>query len=194
VGGEFIRAVPRKALALRPRVRGSHGSPGVRAPGRRGGALVRCVAPVVIVSPRVLAGRLASQEMVGRDEHGVRHRDDGFLVAAMRHDAPIAGGEGAFGGPDAGREGGLDQGGAEPAIAMAGALLAEELAVPGEIAEFPNRGGGHKAGADEAVLEQLSDPDRVVDVGFPVGDLGGLAGVGRDTRARLLQDVEHWRQ
>ncbi len=74
---------------------------------------------------------------------------------------------------------------------MAGALLDEELAVPGEIAQFTNRGGWHKAGTDEAVLEELGDPDGVVDVGLAAGDLGDLRGVGQDTSARLLQDVEH---
>jgi hypothetical protein len=40
--------------------------------------------------------------VVRGDEHGVRHGDDGVLVAAMRHDAPVAGGEGACGGADTG--------------------------------------------------------------------------------------------
>ena len=41
------------------------------------------------------------------------------------------------------------------------------------------------------VLDQLSDPDRVVDAGLAAGSLDDLGGVGQETRARLLQDVEH---
>ncbi len=91
----------------------------------------------VDLSPRVRRGHIANDDVAGgldgADEKArKRHGDDGFLVAAMRHDAPIAGGEGACGGPDAGREGGLDQGRAEPAIALAGApgaVLAGTLVV-----------------------------------------------------------------
>lgn len=94
-----------KAVARRVRcIPGSRASP--RRPGRwfedhtvaltlerLDGAAARAfgVAPVVTVSSRLLAGRLASQEVVGRDEHGVGDGGDGLLVAAMRHDVPMAG-------------------------------------------------------------------------------------------------------
>lgn len=107
----------------------------------------------------------------------------------MRHDAPIAGGAGACGGPDAGREGGLDQGRAEPAVALAGALLDEERAVPSGIAEFADRGGRHDAGAEKAVLEQLSDPARVVDGGLAAGALGDLGGRWRGHPCTRRHDV-----
>jgi hypothetical protein len=51
------------------------------------------MAAVVVAAPRILVRGLASQEMVRGDEHGVRHGNDGFLVAAMGHDAPPAGEE-----------------------------------------------------------------------------------------------------
>ena len=61
------------------------------------------------------------------------HGHDGFLVPPVP-DPAIARGEGAGGGADAGGEGGLDQGGPEPAVTVASparAVLARALVVAG---------------------------------------------------------------
>lgn len=42
-----------------------------------------------------------------------------------------------------------------------------------------------RIGADEAVLEQLSDPGAVLHVGLAAGNLGDLGRVGEDTAERL---------
>lgn len=49
-------------------------------------------------------------------------------------------------------------------------------------------GGGTKRG--EAVLEDLGDPDGIIDVGLAAWALGDLDRIGRDAGDRLLQHVE----
>jgi hypothetical protein len=46
------------------------------------------------------------------------------------------------------------------------ALLDEDRAVTGQGTELADGGWRHKAGADEAVFEQLGDPGAVLDVGL----------------------------
>src|SRR5262245_57677225 len=75
-------------------------------------------------------------------------------------DPAIACGEGAGGGADAGGEGGLDRGGAEPAVAMAspaGAMLARALMVAG--AEAGPAGGVLGGGEDAHVRPEFGDED-----------------------------------
>ena len=91
------------------------------------------VTTVVVVGAGVEVRRPERQEVVDGDEHGVGHRDDGLLVAAMLPDAAIVRGERALGRASTGGEGGFDQGGAEPAVTparLAGAVFARALVVP----------------------------------------------------------------
>src|SRR5262245_57105555 len=88
---------------------------------------------VVGVGAGVLVDDLACQQVVRRHPDGMRHGHDRLFVPPVP-DPAIACREGAGGGADAGGEGGLDQGGAEPAVAMAspaGARLARALVVAG---------------------------------------------------------------
>jgi hypothetical protein len=55
------------------------------------------MAALVVVGPRLLVGRLPGEQVVRGHEHGVRDGDNRFLVAAVPHDASVAGGEGALG-------------------------------------------------------------------------------------------------
>src|SRR5262245_64255394 len=112
-----------------------------------------------VVGTGVLVGDLACQKVVRRHEEGMRHGHDRFLVPPVP-DPAIAGGEGAGGGTDAGGEGGLDQGGAEPAIAMAspaGAMLARALVVAG--AEAGPAGGVLGSGEDAHARPEFGDED-----------------------------------
>ena len=74
------------------------------------------MAAIVVVGAWVVVGRLTGELVIDRDEHRVGDGDDGFLVAPMRHDAPIAGGEGARGGARARGQRGLDERRTEPAV------------------------------------------------------------------------------
>ncbi|HEX2319395.1 MAG TPA: hypothetical protein VHJ18_10480 [Streptosporangiaceae bacterium] len=89
----------------------------------------------------------------------MRHRHDRFFVPPVP-DPAIARGEGTGSGADAGGERGLDQGGAEPAVAMAspaGAMLAGALVVAG--AEAGPAGGVLGRGEDVHVRAELGDED-----------------------------------
>ena len=74
------------------------------------------MAAIVVVSAGVVVGRLTRQQVINRDEDRVGDGDDGFLVAAMREDAALAGGAGARGRARARGQRGLDEGGAQPAV------------------------------------------------------------------------------
>jgi len=109
-------------------------------------------------------GQLPPQLAAGEvsEEGGVRRaRDQG-----VEHRAP-GGAEQA-----AGDRGQLDAGVFEDfvqAVGVARALLNEDLTVAREVAELADRDGWHEAGADEPMLEQLSDPGAVLDIGLAPG-------------------------
>ena len=54
------------------------------------------------------------------------------------------------------------------AIGDAGPILDERLAVTGKIAQLPNRDRRHKAAPEQPMLQELSDPYTVLDVGLSV--------------------------
>src|SRR5215510_9605199 len=93
------------AIALR--LQGVNGA----APGP-GGLALR-----VVGWPELAVGRAIVEHMIGNDEHGMGHGEDGLLVAPAPHHATIAGGErrvGARGGPRR-----FEQRRPQPAIALA---------------------------------------------------------------------------
>src|SRR5436190_7094332 len=71
------------------------------------------VTTVTVSGARFLIDGIAGQEVVRGDEHRMRDGDDRLLVTAMTEDASIAGAKGTVASAD-GREGRLDQSGAEP--------------------------------------------------------------------------------
>jgi len=77
------------------------------------------ITPAVGVRAGVVVGRVAGEQVVGGDEHGVGG-GGGFLVTAMLHDAPVARGEGPRGRLGSRSEGCLDEGAAEPPVAVPG--------------------------------------------------------------------------
>ena len=66
------------------------------------------------------------------------------------------------------------------ALDMAGLLAHELLARPEQVAHRAGAGVGHEARADQAVGEQVGEPDRVGDVGLAAGDVLHVRGVGQD--------------
>jgi hypothetical protein len=73
-----------------------------------------------VVAAEFLVGTLVAQDVVGGDKDRVGDRDDRFLVSAAALDAQVLSMEiGVLGAPG-GALGGLDQGGPEPAVALAG--------------------------------------------------------------------------
>jgi hypothetical protein len=55
------------------------------------------------------------------------------------------------------------------ALGLPAAFMDLGLAIPGEIAQLPDRPGWHEAGADQAVLDQLGDPGRIGHIGLAAG-------------------------
>jgi hypothetical protein len=76
------------------------------------------------------------------------------------------------------------------ALALGGVGLDEPLAIPGQVAEFPDGRRGHEAAAQQAVLEQLCQPGGVADVGLTAGEDLDVAGVDQQQlEAPLLQHI-----
>ena len=62
--------------------------------------------------------------------------------------------------------------------------------LPGQLAEFTDRGRRDEAGGEQAVLEQLGDPLGILDVGLAAGDGLESLGVDQHDRHATFQDVE----
>jgi hypothetical protein len=75
------------------------------------------------------------------------------------------------------------------ALGLAAQLLDLDLAVTGEVAEVADRLGGHEAGSDQAVLDELGDPRRVGDVGLALGDVAHVACVEQPALEVVLEHV-----
>jgi len=74
-------------------------------------------------------------------------------------------------------------------LRLPGALLDLRLAVAGQVAQLADRLGRHERGAHQAVLDQLADPLRILDVGLAAGHVAQVAGVREPARQRILQHV-----
>src|SRR5215470_9129689 len=93
------------------------------------------MAAVIVVGTRIVVGGVVGEQMVDRDEHGVRDSDDGFLVPTAPHDTAVPGGEGPLRRMRAGAEGSLDEGAAQPAVPFArpaGGVFAGTPLLPGQ--------------------------------------------------------------
>src|SRR5262245_14486794 len=91
------------------------------------------MATVEVVGAQFVVRRPAREHMVRGDEHAVGDSRDRLLVTAVPHNPPVPRGERAVGRPNRG-QGGLGQGGPQPAIApprLPGLVLAGTLVVAG---------------------------------------------------------------
>jgi hypothetical protein len=70
---------------------------------------------------------------------------------------------------------------------LALAVLDLRLAVAGQVAERADRLGRHQAGAQQAGLQQLAQPLRVLDVGLAPGDLLDVPGVDQRQLEAVLE-------
>jgi hypothetical protein len=75
------------------------------------------------------------------------------------------------------------------AVDLAGALVAERLAVAGEVPQLADRRRRHEAGTQQPVGQQLGDPDRVDGVGLASGDVLEVGGVDEQQLEVVLQQV-----
>src|SRR2546426_1048038 len=75
------------------------------------------------------------------------------------------------------------------AIGLPGAFLDQDLAIASEVAQFAQRRGWHEAAPQQPVLQQLGEPDAILHVGFPAGDLLDVGGVDQHTGHGLFEHV-----
>jgi hypothetical protein len=75
------------------------------------------------------------------------------------------------------------------ALGLAGALLDDDLAVAGEVAQLADRAGWHKARADQAVLDQLADPGRIGHVGRAARHMVQVGRVQQPALELVLQQL-----
>jgi hypothetical protein len=75
-------------------------------------------------------------------------------------------------------------------LRLPGALLDLRPAIPGEVAQLPDRGGRHEAGPHQAVLDQLADPLGIGDVSLAAGHVAQMPGVQQPALHRILKDIE----
>ncbi len=77
------------------------------------------------------------------------------------------------------------------ALGVCAALAHELLAGTGERAQLLHGSGGHEAGADQTMREQVGQPHRIVDVGLAPGHVLHVRGVGQHQLDVAFQDVPH---
>jgi hypothetical protein len=77
------------------------------------------------------------------------------------------------------------------ALRLWGALLDDDLAVAGQVAQLADRPGWHQARADQAVLDELADPGRIAAVGLAAGDVAQVVGVEQPALELVFQQVGH---